>query len=200
MKTKLLGVVAALVLALSIGAAKADTFNVSGTLSDGGILSGILTIDASGTPTGVSNLRVTQGLYGADLNYSASFVIPPPQFLPDPDIVVGPGSLSINNGLSNYVPFTKLSLSLTFSLTNFLSGNLSNILSGSIFWPNSCDFVGQQIVCAGEGAAPHIVSGSLTPIPTVPLPATLPLFATGLGALGLLGWRRKRKAAAHDPE
>jgi len=28
-----------------------------------------------------------------------------------------------------------------------------------------------------------------------PLPATLPLFATGLGALGLLGWRRKRKAA-----
>jgi len=31
---------------------------------------------------------------------------------------------------------------------------------------------------------------------TVPLPATLPLFATGIGALGLLGWRRKRKAQA----
>jgi len=30
----------------------------------------------------------------------------------------------------------------------------------------------------------------------VPLPATLPLFATGLGGLGLLGWRRKRKAQA----
>jgi hypothetical protein len=28
-----------------------------------------------------------------------------------------------------------------------------------------------------------------------PLPAALPLFATGLGALGLLGWRRKRKPA-----
>jgi hypothetical protein len=27
-----------------------------------------------------------------------------------------------------------------------------------------------------------------------PLPAALPLFATGLGAMGLLGWRRKRKA------
>jgi PEP-CTERM motif-containing protein len=26
-----------------------------------------------------------------------------------------------------------------------------------------------------------------------PLPATLPLFATGLGGLGLLSWRRKRK-------
>jgi hypothetical protein len=32
-------------------------------------------------------------------------------------------------------------------------------------------------------------------IGTTPLPAALPLFATGLGALGLLGWRRKRKAA-----
>jgi hypothetical protein len=30
--------------------------------------------------------------------------------------------------------------------------------------------------------------------PPTPLPAALPLFATGLGALGLLGWRRKRKA------
>ena len=31
---------------------------------------------------------------------------------------------------------------------------------------------------------------------TTPLLATLPLFATGLGALGLLGWRKKRKTAA----
>jgi hypothetical protein len=30
---------------------------------------------------------------------------------------------------------------------------------------------------------------------TTPLPGALPLFATGLGALGLLGWRRKKKAA-----
>jgi hypothetical protein len=29
-----------------------------------------------------------------------------------------------------------------------------------------------------------------------PLPATLPLFATGIDGLGLLGWRRKKKAAA----
>ena len=33
------------------------------------------------------------------------------------------------------------------------------------------------------------------PIAT-PLPGALPLFATGLGALGLLGWRRKRAAVA----
>jgi hypothetical protein len=35
--------------------------------------------------------------------------------------------------------------------------------------------------------------GNADPVVT-PLPATLPLFATGIGCLGLLGWRTKRKA------
>jgi hypothetical protein len=33
-------------------------------------------------------------------------------------------------------------------------------------------------------------------IAQTPLPAALPLFATALGAMGLLGWRRKRRAIA----
>jgi hypothetical protein len=36
----------------------------------------------------------------------------------------------------------------------------------------------------------------LAPTSATPLPAALPLFASGLGGLGLLGWRRKKKAAA----
>ena len=49
------------------------------------------------------------------------------------------------------------------------------------------------------GPWPGVFSGgsfdtvlTLTPL-AAPLPGALPLFATGLGALGLLGWRRKRK-------
>jgi hypothetical protein len=30
----------------------------------------------------------------------------------------------------------------------------------------------------------------------VPIPAALPLFGTGLGILGFLGWRRRRQAQA----
>jgi hypothetical protein len=34
-----------------------------------------------------------------------------------------------------------------------------------------------------------------SPVSTTPLPAALPLFAGGLGAMGLFGWRRKKKTA-----
>ena len=33
-------------------------------------------------------------------------------------------------------------------------------------------------------------------VASTPLPGTLPLLASGLGALGLFGWRRKRQAVA----
>jgi hypothetical protein len=41
---------------------------------------------------------------------------------------------------------------------------------------------------------PYIIDNNS--VSQTPLPAALPLFAGGLGALGLLGWRRKRKARA----
>jgi hypothetical protein len=50
---------------------------------------------------------------------------------------------------------------------------------------------------AGAGTAyPGLDAFSLADANPVPLPAALPLFVTGLGALGLFGWRRKKKAAA----
>ncbi len=58
----------------------------------------------------------------------------------------------------------------------------------------------------GVGSASGKIDTSLTTTATdgqlefsanaTPLPAALPLFATGLAGLGLLGWRRKRKNAA----
>jgi len=45
-----------------------------------------------------------------------------------------------------------------------------------------------------QGANPETPTTDV--IGTTPLPAALPLFATGLGAMGLFGWRRRRKNAA----
>ena len=47
------------------------------------------------------------------------------------------------------------------------------------FWPDSLELLPQTV---------DVLVLSLTPIP-----ATLPLFASGLGAMGLFGWRSKRK-------
>jgi hypothetical protein len=65
----------------------------------------------------------------------------------------------------------------------------------------SCGVVGYCLLGPGNPSNPsgfsdptQVVDFSLTA--ATPLPAALPLFATGLGGLGLLGWHRKRKAQA----
>ena len=62
------------------------------------------------------------------------------------------------------------------------NGGMVN-LANSTFLNNSASF-GNDIYNNGGTVA------------VTPLPAALPLFATGLGAMGLFGWRRKRKPQA----
>jgi hypothetical protein len=69
-------------------------------------------------------------------------------------------------------------------------------LSGVALFNNGVSFpttAGAFIInsVTGDATFSAVVSPS-----GVPLPGALPLFATGLAGLGLLGWRRKRKAAA----
>ncbi|MGB6342256.1 MAG: PEP-CTERM sorting domain-containing protein [Xanthobacteraceae bacterium] len=52
---------------------------------------------------------------------------------------------------------------------------------------------------AGQGVVYPIADTTdfvIASVSATPLPATLPLFAGGLGAIGLLGWRKKRNAQA----
>jgi hypothetical protein len=52
-------------------------------------------------------------------------------------------------------------------------------------------------ICSTSGNCIPLTTFSVTDnLAATPLPAALPLFAGGLGALGLLGWCRKRKNAA----
>jgi hypothetical protein len=54
----------------------------------------------------------------------------------------------------------------------------------------------QQYDYATDGNYATITISAINDASATPLPAALPLFATGIGALGLLGWRRKRKGVA----
>jgi hypothetical protein len=84
-----------------------------------------------------------------------------------------------------------------------VTDNLGEIMS---FGVNAGDFLGTEHQILGSFlfasmAVPRAVDYAINislPIGAhvTPLPAALPPSATGLGALGLLGWRRKRRAAA----
>jgi hypothetical protein len=66
---------------------------------------------------------------------------------------------------------------------------------GSLSFSNLTNFITEN----ADGTFSYTTSNGVNTydgISETPLPAALPLFATGLGALGLLGWRRKRKALA----
>jgi hypothetical protein len=152
-------------------ASAATVFNFSGNVSgDGGFtstLSGTVTID---TVTGtVDQWNITS-----------------PDFAP----WIGAPSLTID------IQFTTL------------AGNNSALETLQVSFFPPFNFVGFTGTVVGDGVILGLVfsqhcssacsvreatiSPSITPS-AVPLPAALPLFVTGLGALGLIGWRRKRK-------
>jgi len=110
-------------------------------------------------------------------NQSSSFF----QFLVDPD---GPGTSSGFVQLGNNI--------------NFGSG-FNTITLPTFIDLGTSDFF--RIINGGSGNSGGQISGvsitQVTPqVTALPLPAALPLFAAGLGVLGLLGQRRKRKATA----
>ena len=166
---KILPLVAACALLGATATANASTFVVSGTANNvsGGTLGSCANLhfcDFSGT----LDIDVTAGtITGWDITFPG---------LPDFNIVTVafPGSLrTISNG---YI-FTLL----------FDTGQTPPSLVGYSGGP----ITGESVVrTGGAGTVYGDLTGSITP---TPLPATLPLFATGLGAIGLL-WRRKRKA------
>jgi hypothetical protein len=97
------------------------------------------------------------------------------------------GAVQAYDSITQAIPTTTGALyTITFQLTD--DGPLTTFRNLS---------TNGQPSTGGNGIGLLVYAGNGTPVPaTVPLPAALPLFASGLGALGLLGWRRKRKAAS----
>jgi hypothetical protein len=102
-----------------------------------------------------------------------------------------PYSLYLWNG-STFVFDTSLDANTVF---DFASGGVNEFEILGIdpnvgLDPNSATDFATTLTFVADGQ----FTGTMTPIENTPLPAALPLFATGLGGLGLLGYRRKRKS------
>jgi hypothetical protein len=128
------------------------------------------------------------------------------------------GPLSGNNSTvgccSSVAPITATATTLTFPFESVTTGGLASFGSGTL-QARLCYSDALTVGCGPIPSTPGgitwaVANNSLETginatagdiIATVatsatPLPAALPLFATGLGALGLFGWRRKRRAQA----
>jgi hypothetical protein len=66
--------------------------------------------------------------------------------------------------------------------------------SGTVLEGYCCSHPGDASLAGDSPTLSSVQIATAAPAAT-PVPAALPLFASGLGALGLFGWRRKRKAA-----
>jgi len=205
-------------------AAQADTLEVSysGVLADGEDPTGLFGSPGSlagETATITFTYDLSQGTLVSSAT-SSSLVEPGPSLGRDPaDVIISVGTGLIGSGDTNgsgtdqaTSGATNQSFSLNlpqYNNTNVVVASASDpsipvsILQGYTLTdiPLSVSFFLAQENCGALVSPCYNVFGNLTfgdlsvaDVPPLPIPAAFPLFATGLSALGLFGWRRKRKA------
>jgi hypothetical protein len=183
-KTKLLGLIAFMAL---LGVSQAGAATLVGTTTDATGIDGLV-VDG-----------ITYNVTFSDASYNSVYASSTPIFLGNflgaqhasTALATALNALGVvslteisNSTEAAFIPYTYIPGAVT--TTEALCNPCSSMSPWSGTWSEVYDDAP-----AGDISADYAIFVSQTP-----LPAALPLFAGGLGALSLLGWRRKRKGAA----
>jgi hypothetical protein len=175
----------------AVGPARAIIFDVSGTNLAGDTLTG--TIDANASLTTISSLNLVDSAFSSPLTvfeifnyYPGGFTVGTADltrdvsffFVPNPAAVLQSNQIAYDNAVA--------AANAQFNVASCATGDtvcqtvVAQELASALAFPN----------------LQYFAFASTATVSATPLPAALPLYGTGLGALALLRWRRKRKAAA----
>jgi hypothetical protein len=209
MKTRLLGLVACAAL---LGASQARAAEITYTIGDNlplnntgsgsGAITGTITTDGSLGSIYASDieswdLTVTVNCSGCTATYNPSNTKVLPGFSGDGNLMASPTTLSFD--FDNYVVtgdailFGDCAASVCYSYAGDTVVTIEyGRYSGDVYKSDG-GIGGAYTTTTEDDEVLAVVAGNSL---ATPLPAALPLFASGLGAMGLLGRRRRRKNTA----
>ncbi|MGD0420313.1 MAG: VPLPA-CTERM sorting domain-containing protein [Xanthobacteraceae bacterium] len=222
-KTKMLGVVAALALLCSFVCEMAEADSIFPAVTSGEAFAGVFSIDPTTPDTLPPSCGFCFGGTGVRPSVIGNITVQIGANVfsgPIDSIIVVPGTdndwrwdLQSNDTIS--LNGTPLNGSSSMSIQLYGSTSSSDILPLSFFaytlgvfqieavssfttaLPATAFYLGDlNNMVQLDSTADFAFSGTISESDQfTPLPAGLPLFATGLGVMGLFGWRRKRKNA-----
>ena len=179
-------------ICLSFSPARANiitVFNLTGTFTDSSTISGTVTIDVTFGIVDSANLLYMGNTYSTIQSQIQFTGITPSGFISSQvDYAVDIGT-SISQFPSIHLGIPGIPQPIF--LTGYVGGPVCSV--DAVCGP---DAAGNTYASAFHPSASSAVVLQTGQLSVTPLPAALPLFATGLGAMGLFGWRRKRKAQA----
>lgn len=156
------------------------TFSVQGPTGPANSVPVGIDVLISTSVSGVANASASINVGGADASFN---------------LFRNNGNGFLGEIVLNLTPGNTYEVDLSAGASAFGQSGASALVDPHIFI-NSPALASLYSIILPDGVGNDLPPGFGEPTSATPLPATLPLFASGLGALGLLGWRRKRKQTA----
>ena len=162
-------------LILAIGPARAVTYDISGIDISGDTLTGTIVGDA--TLSTITSINLVDSQLSSPLT-----------------VVQGYGNSILSAAPTTGTPV--VTIAFNSNAFSFLSNLNTSLCNGDPVCVNilTAQLTSDLNSVSGGDFSSQFAATATAEVATTPLPAALPLYATGLGALALIRWRRKRKA------